>query len=199
MIENRIVFDADMSWCDDVSQISQVKEEMKKVVRFIKSDNYVQLMDHGLFASKHVFDIRRIPGKNFSLIPVLTVSLLELESDKFIDFWTEFQVYLEKIRDHEQLSFKLFLMPDDEYASWEGQPGSMNEWADKIVTVKHNLTGWIYFSSYRVGEWSCNVVVDSQTAPCDMDYEGFSSLGECMDYLVKYSPVRGMISGAKKR
>ena len=186
MIENKIIFDDDMSWTDDVSQITQIQEEAKHRNDFLEEGRYAQFLNHGLFSHKHVYKLKESISGGFIIMPVLVASLEELQSQEFLDFSRNLELYCEKLRNYEELKFNLFLFNDTEYSTWDRTCYSLSAYMQLFEKLRERHPARLILQSPRVGQWSCDVNVDypdTRFTRLAVNMGTFSSLMDCAEFL----------------
>ena len=172
MIENKIIFDDDMSWTDDMSQVIQVKKEMKNVHNFEDSGLHDQFFNHGLFTSEYVHGLDVDDNDHYSLMPHLVVPKERMKTDDFREFFRDLELYCEKVRHAEQIDVHL----------WTRMNGDVFE----IFSSSDSDFVLVEMSSPRVGHWSCRVVfsVKYQYQKERIPREDYSSMSEILESLL---------------
>ena len=180
---DHVIFDDDMSWTDDVSQIARVQEEIKDFQTFIESGRFEQFMNHGLFANEHVNKVYEIGlFSGLSLMPALAGTLEDMKTKEFHDLLEECELYCEKMRRHEAVCLYVFLM-NDPYEKWDHKCEYPYGFWEQHYSVKRDCISFDIFRSPHVGEWEFDIDIFKNERPVG-EKDKFPSLVDCIDGLV---------------
>ena len=185
---DRVIFDDDMSWSEDETQIIKIQEETLSLREFIESGLFNQFMNHGLFANEHVNKVYDISYHNdgrtgHSLMPALVGTLEDMKKKEFRDLLTECELYCEKMRDYEKVRIYVFLM-DNSYEIWDRNCASVDEFFERHDYLKRKSIMYDIFDSKHVGHWEYNRIMSGKKRQEENDENQYASLVECVEGLI---------------